>query len=284
MFSRLWSFGPLALAGLAAAVLFGVGDTAEAQSRTPGQVFRDCADVCPEMVVVPSGSFMMGSPASEEGRNADESPRHQVTIGYAFAVGRFEVTYNEWNACVNAGGCPRASNNATEGTGHDEGWGRGRRPVINVTWDDAQAYASWLSTTTGQRYRLLSESEWEYAARAGTTTRYSTGDAITADDANFAETGQSRTVPVGSFAPNGFGLHDMHGNVWEWVQDCYDTGYFGAPTNGAASTQGDCSRRVLRGGYWGDSSERLRSADRIWLGIRPLDRYHYYGFRVARTL
>lgn len=272
------------IGGLALAALAGASGVAAAQTpnRMPGQVFRDCATVCPEMVVVPSGSFMMGSTASEDGYAADEFPRHRVAIGHAFAVGRYEVTFGEWSACVIEGGCPEAGNNGTYGAGVDEGWGRGLRPVINVSWHDAHRYVSWLSAKTGQRYRLLSESEWEYAARAGARTRYSTGDTITANDANFQGTGQSRTVPVGSFAPNAFGLYDMHGNVGEWVQDCYGANYSGAPGNGMFSTQGDCSQRVVRGGSWARHSRFLRAAARH--GSRPGYRNHSTGFRVARTL
>jgi formylglycine-generating enzyme required for sulfatase activity len=182
-----------------------------------GKTFRDC-DVCPEMVVVPAGKFKMGSPAGEEGRSDDEGPRHPVEIAKAFAVGRYEVTFAEWDACVAGGGC----------NGHqpaDEGWGRGRRPVINVSWNDAKSYVTWLSKKTGKPYRLLSEAEWEYAARAGTTSPFHFGATITPDQANYDGTYtygagpkgvyRRKTVPVGSFPANDFGLSDMHGNVWE---------------------------------------------------------------------
>lgn len=269
------------LGGLTLAVLAVTASEAQAQTSSAGRVFRDCAFVCPEMVVLPPGTFMMGSPEAEEGRSPLEGPRHQVTIGYTFAVGRFEVTFDEWNACVAAGGCDRP---------RDEGWGRGRRPMIYVSWDDAQGYVRWLSERTGQRYRLLSESEWEYAARAGTTTPYSTGTTIKADDANFDETGHRGTVRVGSFPPNAFGLFDMHGNVNEWVEDCIytealgadPTGYFEPPTDGSASTKGACVRRILRGGSWFHPSSFLRSANRF-IDIRGL-RWRTVGFRVARTL
>ena len=180
-----------------------------------GAVFRDCPE-CPEMVVVPAGSFMMGSPASEKDRDDDEGPVHRVnrvTIAAPFAVGVYEVTFDEWDACVRGGGCG----------GYrpvDAGWGRGRRPVINVNWEDVRTYVDWLSRETGKDYRLLSEAEWEYAARAGTTTRYHWGDDIGRNRANCYYTydgcGDSwdHTAPVGSFGANGFGLHDMHGNVW----------------------------------------------------------------------
>ena len=236
--------------------------------------FRDC-DVCPEMVVIPAGSFLMGSPPeSEEGRDGDEGPQHRVTIREPFTVGVYEVTFEEWDACAAEGGCGGYRPD-------DEGWGRGRRPVINVSWDDAQGYVRWLSRKTGEEYRLLSEAEWEYASRAGTTTRYSFGYEITPSDANYDEN-IGKTQPVGIYRANGFGLHDMYGNVWEWVRDCRNDSYAGAPNNGDAWETGDCTRRVLRGGSWYDNSRLLRSANRIRLhtGYRNLN----LGFRVARTL
>jgi formylglycine-generating enzyme required for sulfatase activity len=277
---RRWAFAAGAVIG--AGLVWTVSPPpVRAQDQAPGTVFRDCATVCPEMVVIPAGSFVMGSPAGVG--DDDERPQRTVTIGRPFAVGRFEVTYDEWDACVSEGYCRPATNNATSGPGHDEGWGRGRRPVINVSWNDAEDFVNWLSGKTGQRYRLLTESEWEYAARAGTTSRYSMGDAITADDANFAETGQSRTMPAGSFAPNAFGLYDMHGNVGEWVQDCYDEGYFDAPINGGVSISGDCSVRVLRGGSWDASANSTRSAFRNFSSVdNRLN--NSGGFRVARSL
>ena len=212
---------------------------------TPGRVFRDC-DECPEMVVVPAGSFMMGSPASEAGRDADEGPQHRVTIARPFAVGKFEVTFAEWDACVAAGGCKHMPG--------DERGGRGKRPVTNVSWDNiTKEYLPWLSPRTGKAYRLLTEAEWEYAARAGTTTRYAFGDTISKSQAQYSESilgSAGRTVEAGSFPANRFGLHDMHGNVWEWVQDCWNGSYNGAPSDGSAWTTRDCSLRVLRGGSW----------------------------------
>ena len=244
-----------------------------AERKRPGRWFRDC-DACPEMVVLPAGSFLMGSPESEEGRDDNEGPQHRVTIGEAFATGVYEVTFEEWDACVADGGCggyrPK-----------DYGRGRGRRPVSHVSWGDAQAYVEWLSVKTGEEYRLLSEAEWEYAARAGTRTRYSFGDEITPRDANYLGN-ISKTQPVGSYRANGYGLHDMHGNAWEWGQDCWNGSYAGAPNNGEAWETGDCSRRVLRGGSWIYISRYLRSANRE--GIRTGDRIYGDGFRVARTL
>ena len=209
-----------------------------------GAVFRDCPE-CPEMVVVPAGEFMMGSPPSEEGRGDDEGPVHRVTIAEPFAVGKYEVTFDEWDACVSGGGC---------GGHRPDSKDRGRQPVAEVSWEDAQAYVAWLSRKTGEAYRLLSEAEWEYAARAGTTTRYHWGDDIGRNRANCYDDscGDSwdYTAPVGSFAANAFGLHDVHGNVWEWVEDCWNGNYAGAPSDGSAWESGNCDGRVLRGGSW----------------------------------
>ena len=254
------------------------------QAVAPGVTLRDC-DECPELVVVPAGSFMMGSPASEEGRDDDEGPQHRVRIGQPFAVGVYEVTFAEWDACVRAGGCGGYRPG-------DRGWGRGIRPVINVSWEDAQGYVRWLSRRTGNDYRLLSEAEWEYVARAGTTTPFHFGSTISTSEANYdgdytygnGRTGQDRrkTVAVGSFPANAFGLHDVHGNVWEWVQDCWNDRYAGAPTDGSAWERGECSRRVVRGGSWSSNPSGLRSAYRLWSTTGG--RNYSDGFRVARTL
>ena len=245
-------------------------------SWTAGHKFRDCPG-CPEMVVVPAGSFEMGSPPGEEGRYDVEGPVHRVTFERPFAVGVYEVTFGEWEACVSGGGCG----------GHrpdDRGRGRGNRPVINVSWDDAKAYVGWLSGKTGEEYRLLSEAEWEYVARAGTTTEYWWGDGIGRNRANCYDCGDSYeyTAPVGSFSANPFGLYDVHGNVFEWVEDCWNDSYRGAPTDGSAWESGDCDRRVLRGGSWYYAPELLRSAFRF--GSTSGYRISNAGFRVARTL
>ena len=263
-------------------------DMAEAQRRlqehTDGSRFQDCL-LCPRMVVVPSGSFTMGSPGSEDGRYDNEGPQHRVRIDYRFAVGVYEVTFSEWDACVSGGGCGRYR-------ADDEGWGRGNRPVINVSWDDAMAYVRWLSDLTGAKYRLLSESEWEYVARAGTTTPFHFGSTITPDRANYngnytyggGSTGpyRAKTVPVGSYSSNGLGLYDVHGNMWEWVEDCWNDSYTGAPPDGPAWKRGDCVKRVLRGGSWFFGPRILRSAGRNWLTTGG--RVSFVGFRVARTL
>ena len=266
----LTAAGVVLVAGVAWLELGSGNGDGEFEARA---TFRNCAE-CPLMVVMPTGSFEMGSPESEEGRYDDEWPPHEVRIEKPFAVGAYEVTFEEWDACVAEGGC--------EGyRPDDKGWGRGRRPVINVSWKDAQSYVSWLRGKTGEWYRLLSEAEWEYAARAGKRTRYSFGDEITESDANY-NLNIGKTQPVGSYRANGYGLYDMHGNVWEWVQDCWNDNYRGAPTDGKVWKSGDCSRRVLRGGSWYHLPRLLRSANRNWLvtGLRD----DYLGFRVARTL
>lgn len=250
--------------------------------RRPGDSFKDCAD-CPEMVVVPSGSFTMGD-LQGGGFYYDEIPAHDVRIDYGFAIGKFEVTFAQWDACVAGDGCDGYRPK-------DLGLGRGRHPVIYISWDDAKAYVNWLSRKTGKDYRLLSEAEWECMARAGTKTEFHTGDQITPDQANYVKDGstvggivRNKMVAVGSFHPNPFGLYDVHGNVWEWVEDCWHNNYQDAPANGSPWAKGgDCSRRVMRGGSWDASwAANLRAANRFkWeTGARNYD----FGFRVARTL
>ena len=246
--------------------------------------FKDCPE-CPEMVVIPAGEIMMGSPSHEAGRGNNEGPRHKVTIEKQFAAGKFETTFEEWDACVLAGACKHSPD--------DQGWGKGQRPVINVSWEDAREYVAWLSKKTGLKYRLLTETEWEYAARAGTSTPFSTGKTITSDEANFdggytyGDNGKGQyrksTVAVGSFRPNDFDLYDMHGNVWEWVEDCWHSDYSGAPANHRAWI-GRCNERnrTLRGGSWIDPPKILRSAYRS--RNPPAYRSGTVGFRVARTL
>jgi formylglycine-generating enzyme required for sulfatase activity len=243
---------------------------AEERALKPKDSFREC-DVCPEMVVVPAGSFVMGSPPNEVGRFEREGPQHRVAIARPFAVGKYEVTFAEWDACVTAGGCKHRA-------GHWQD--RGRRPAIDVSWNHTQEYIAWLSRKTGKTYRLLSEAEWEYAARAGTTTPYWTGQTIAKSQANFDN--PKGTIDVGSFPANPFGLHDMHGNVWEWVQDCWNDSYKGAPSDGSAWVTGDCRSRMVRGGTWFYHPHGLRSAIRGWNW--PVSRGSFGGFRLARTL
>jgi formylglycine-generating enzyme required for sulfatase activity len=244
----------------------------------PKDTFKECAN-CPEMVVVSAGRFMMGSTENEPNHDADEVPQHAVTLPPQFAIGRFAVIFDEWDGCVADGGCH-------DYRPDDNGWGRGRRPVINVSWDDAKAYVAWLSRKTGKSYRLPSEAEREYATRAGSTTAYSWGDQIGNGNANCRFCGSrwdgKQTAPVGSFAANAFGLYDMHGKVWEWVEDCYHDSYNGAPTDGSAWTMGNCAYYIARGGSWGFVPRGLRSATRggFTTGLRE----NFLGFRVGRTL
>ena len=251
----------------------------------PGSRFRDCAE-CPEMVVVPAGKYEMGSPSSEVGRYDDEGPVHRVTIGEPFAVGVYEVTFEEWQQCTNEGGCNGYRPYTMDHCGPRS------MPVVRVSWKDAQAYVLWLSSRTAKQYRLLSESEWEYMARAQTDAPFHTGPTISTNQANYngyrvygsGVRGKSRlcTTPVGSFQPNAFGVYDVHGNVWEWVEDCWNEDYIGALSDGSAWATGDCRRRVLRGGSWESGPEDVRAATRSW--AIPELRMPDYGLRVARTL
>jgi len=280
------------------------------ETPKPGESIKDC-DVCPEMVTVPAGSFQMGSPSYEEGRGDDEGPVHQVTIPRAFSVGKYEVTKAEYAAFVSATGYAGGSSCRTYEGGkwetrsgrswRDPGYRQSERdPAVCVSWDDARAYTEWLSRQTGKTYRLLSEAEWEYAARAGTTTPRSWGsDSASAcgyanvhdstsksvngfDWENHAcDDGVAQTAAAGSYQANAFGLHDMLGNVWEWTADCWNDSYAGAPSDGSAWTNGNCERRILRGGSWYHGPRNVRSAIRV----RNASGYRNYvlGFRVART-
>ncbi len=258
-------------------------DLAEpAEVRAVGEVFSDCPN-CPEMVVIGQGRFRMGSPPNERQRRSSEGPQREVTVP-SFALGTRSVTFAQFDACVDAGGCSESP--------HDRRWGRGSRPVINVSWHDAREYVTWLSATTGQRYRLPSEAEWEYAARAGTDTRFHTGDCIISDQANFNGLRQPRGCPRGSvsnrtsfagaYEANAWGLYDMHGNVADFVADCWNDNYEGAPVDGSAWLQGDCSQAIHRGGAWFLAGDTLRSASRITVARDY--RNFYLGFRVARDL
>jgi formylglycine-generating enzyme required for sulfatase activity len=276
-----WTMRPYMLAQVRPYVL---GHDAE-QALKPGQAFRECAKDCPEMVVVPAGEFIMGSPPTEVGRMPDEGPQHRVVIARPFAVSKYDVTFVDWDACVSVGGCPR------EGRAGDVDWGRDTRPVIYVSWEDARQYVAWLSRMTGKPYRLLSDAEFEYAARAGTQTAYPWGDDIGKNNANCDGCGSQwsggsavtwQTAPVGSFPANRFGLYDMVGNVWKWLEDCYHPDYNGAPADGSAWPGGDCSARMVRGGSWGSDPRVVRSAFRDRVSI--FDRNYTIGFRVGRAL
>ena len=287
-------------------VLAALGREAAVKGRVgpPGTKLRDCPQ-CPELVVVPEGTYRRGSPESESGRDDDEGPVRRVTIGYRLAVGVKEVTRGEFARFVSETGrsmgdsCWVWDGEWKERSGRNwksPGYSQtDEHPVVCVSWDDAKAYVRWLTGKTGESYRLPSEAEWEYVARAGTETarywgegesgqcRYANGaDETYGWSEAFCDDGHASTAPVGSFAPNGYKLHDVLGNVWEWTEDCWNESYTGAPSDGSAWESGDCSRRVLRGGSWLDEPRDLRSALRFRspTGIR----YNDLGFRVARTL
>lgn len=240
---------------------------------TPGRVFRDIDELwCPEMVVIPAGEFMMGSPEDEEGRRDNEGPQHLVTIRKPFALGRYPVTFEEFDHYC--------EETARDKPG-DEGLGRGRRPVINVSWTDAGRYCDWLTRKTGFTYVLPSESWWEYACRAGSTMAYAFGETIDEKQANFSAN-VGKTTEVGAYPENAFKLFDMHGNVWEWCDDHYHSSYEGAPSNGSAWLDSQAEGvRVLRGGSWAEDARLLRSACRF--DFAPDLRIFSIGFRCARV-
>ena len=263
---------------------------ADATTLGPGpHLFREC-DHCPVMAVIPAAHAFIGSPTSELNHDASEEPQQEIVFRDPFAAGRSEVSFDEWLACVAEGGC----NAYRPG---DYGWGRDRKPVILVSWNDAKAYVEWLSRKTGARYRLLSEAEWEYAARGCASKACSQmafwfGDDITPDRANydwrFSYGGSPKaqalrhTVAVDAGDANPFGLLNVHGNVSEWVEDCWNKSLAGLPADGGARTTGDCNSRVLRGGSWADEPKDVRSARRSWEVVG--ERRAQIGFRVARSL
>lgn len=275
-----------------------IAGIAEPTSPAPaGQFFRDCNDVCPEMVVVPTGSFIMGSQKTEMDRGADEGPRRLVSV-QSFAASKYEITRGQWAAFAAQTNRPSPrldcrSINGPYDTWRNPGFEQGENePVICVNWNDARDYAIWLARRTGHGYRLLTEAEWEYAARAETVTAYPWGESASHQYANYGAdsccsgfaSGRDQwfaTAPVGQFPANPFGLHDMHGNVWEWVEDCYG-GADDGPSDGSAYKANGCWLRVLRGGAWGSRPRHVRSAFR--LAGKPTVRSIYGGFRLARTL
>lgn len=240
-------------------------------SLRPGDTYRDC-DVCPQMVVIPAGRFEMGSVAGR----SEEKPPHPVVIQRPFAIGVYEVTIDDWDACLREGGCRQSP----------EPGQQGRMPMINVSWDDARGYVEWLSGKTGKKYRLPTEAEWEYATRAGSATRYWWGDAPGVAAANCADCGGpwggKSASPVGSFEPNPYGLYDVHGNVWEWTEDCWNPSYSGALADGKPWLRGDCISRVLRGGSWAVDHKYMRAARRSRYD-RDV-RYYLNGLRVVSEL
>ena len=277
--------GKKAVSGIAAVLfLLLLSALTSVNAYQVGDTFRDCA-TCPEMVVLPAGKFTMGSPEGERGRHDDEGPQHQVTIPKPFAVSKYEVTVGQYAEFVRetkhkAGNCDFPEGQSWRDPGFKQ---TNNHPVVCVNWDDASTYVYWLSMKTGHEYRLLTEAEWEYAARAGTTTPYHFGRMILGNQANY-DFNNEGTIAVGNFRANAFGLHDMHGNVDEWVEDCWHDDYSGAPTNGSVWLSGcyDVDVRVLRGGSWLDVPRVLRSAFRG--GDDASGRSGDDGFRVARTL
>ncbi len=267
-------------------------------------VFKDCR-TCPEMVIIPPGKFVMGSPETEKDRDADEG-QHAVVIAYPFAVSKGPVTWDQWDACVRDHACDGPSVEAALRLDHDgkpiqnySGHVRGKHPVVGVSWFDAQAFVHWLNKKTGkEKYRLLSESEFEYAARAGTATVYWWGNAPSHEYANYGkDAGQDigglaeggdrwvdSTSPVCSFPANAFGLCDMYGNVYQWVEDCYETDIALLPADGSAVESGNCSVRGFRSNSFESNSKTLRSANRAYVYAPNTRGRNYLGFRVAKTL
>ena len=293
------------------AVLLGTvsGDAQSARAnagaaKKPGQTFKECRN-CPEMVVIPAGAFMMGSPANEPDRRENEA-QHRVTIARPYAIAKTEVTWDQWEACVRDRWCDgvgveqalKTNEDGTPNKGFVD-WGRGTRPVVGPSWFDAQTFVGWLNWKTGgdDLYRLPSEAEWEYAARAGTTTAYPWGPKLDHNYGNFGGPGPGlggkaegrdqwvdQTAPVGSFPANAFGLHDMNGNVFEWVEDCYEADFAHAPVDGSASKQGNCANRVFRDGTFLSNPYMQRSARRGAPYPATRRGRNYLGFRVAKTL
>lgn len=273
------------LIGLALFRLLTAAPPAAYAADREADVFRDCDD-CPEMLWIEPGSFVMGSQSKifYRGLDYDSHPLRNVTIDYPFAVGRHEVTFAEWDACVAAGKCNGYSP-------PDEGWGRGDLPVIHVSWHDANAYVAWLSETTGETYRLPSEAEWEYVARGGIQQAFSWGRWPSHEYANYGKdkccTGEVKgadkwlnTSPAGSFPANAFGVYDTSGNVYEWVEDCFAATYEDAASDGSPYLGGDCDRRRIRGGAWYSDPGRIRGSYRAYQ--TPDQRDHVIGFRVVR--
>ncbi len=243
-----------------------------------GRIFRDTLKdktKGPEMVGVFAGAFMMGDLLGDGNRN--EKPAHKVTIKNPFAIGRYEVTFNEYDYFAKQNGRKLPD---------DNGWGRKNRPVINISWEEAQEYVKWLSAQTGKKYRLPTEAEWEFAARAGSETLYAWGDEPGSNNANCKNCGSewdnTQTSPVGSFSPNAYGLYDTHGNVWEWTLDCVTRNYNNSPIDGAADFSGDCKSRILRGGSWMSKVRSIKSSNRGKSIIE--DQTTQYGLRIVREL
>lgn len=296
--------GPLCIfAPMTLLALLSVAVPAQAETPTPGTVFKDCAKGCPEMVVLPTGSFMMGSPDDEVGRQDDEGPVHQVTFSKPFAISRFQITFGEWDAFIKATGYMMPSGDDRPGrlcqAGTSTQGGRptyggnhqvtSKHPAVCMNLKEVQAYVAWLSKKTGKQYRLTSESIREYAARAGSTGPFpfpfdEGKEYSIAKHANtYGPTdGYSYTAPVGSFPANAFGVYDMHGNVYEWTADCKHDNYVGAPTDGSPWVEKDCKFQSIRGNDYGEAPVFSRSANRN--DLYPNERGDWIGFRVVRDI
>jgi formylglycine-generating enzyme required for sulfatase activity len=302
-FAALRHAGCLLLA--CAAVLLASQASAAGKRTKAGDRIRECRN-CPELIVLAGGTFMMGSPASEPEREDDE-PQHRVTITKKFALATTPVTWNQWEACVRDNWCEGAAIDTALGSNADgtrnpryKDHGRGTRPAVGMSWHDAQRFVGWLNWKTGNddAYRLPSEAEWEFAARAGSTTPFPWGDTIDFNRGNFGLRGHgergpyaegrdrwlNETAPVASFEPNAWGLHDMHGNIFEWTQDCYEADMKNAPVDGSASTEGNCAVRVFRNGTFTSNPYMQRSARRGAPYAATTRGRDYLGFRVAKTL
>jgi formylglycine-generating enzyme required for sulfatase activity len=270
----------------------------------PGQTFKECRN-CPEMTVLPAGKVLIGSPADEPLRRENELQR-EITFARPFALATTAVTWDQWEACVRDGACDGAAIDAALRLGQNgepnpdyRDWGRGTRPVVGVSWYDAQAFVGWLNAKTGEddAYRLPSEAEWEYAARAGTTTAFPWGGELDHDYGNFGQAAGGlggkaegrdvwvgETAPVASFPPNAFGLYDLHGNIFEWTEDCYEADRAHAPADGSANKEGTCANRVFRNGTFMSNPYMQRSARRGAPYPATQRGRNYLGFRVAKTL
>lgn len=279
---------------LAAAVaLLGLSSAQAATPGAPGSVFRDCTTACPEMVVLPAGSYPMGTPDDEVGRQPDEGPLHTVTFAKPFAISRFQVTAGEWDAYLREAGVTIADGDTRPGRECRASKPRykqePRQPAVCMSYHDVQAYTQWLSKKTGKHYRMVSEAQREYAARAGSTGPFPfamdpDGDYQITRNANTygPRDGYSFSSPAGSYPANAFGVYDMHGNVYEWVADCWHENYVGAPTDGSAWVEPGCTTRHIRGNDWGEAPIFSRSGNR---NDRPADtRGDWLGLRVVREL
>ncbi|WP_085726760.1 formylglycine-generating enzyme family protein [Pseudomonas sp. R37(2017)] len=266
-----------------------------AQANTaplPGKVFKDCRH-CPEMVVLPAGTFTMGTPQDEVGREPDEGPMHEVTFDKPFAMSRYQITAGEWNQYMQETGITLPDGDTRPGRACTNGkpsYPQGpRQPAVCMNFAEVSAYVAWLSLKTGQHYHIVSEAQREYAARAGSTGPFpfpfdpGTEYSIATHANTYGPTdGYSYSSPVGSYPPNAFGMYDMHGNVYEWIADCYHPDYAGAPSDGSAWTEPNCDTLRIRGNDWGEAPVFSRSGNRN--DIDPQTRGDWIGFRVVRTL